>query len=188
MGREQIMKTTGKILKAVLIVIVVILIILIAGFYLFGDYAIKVGIEKGGSAALGVPVKVGGIHLSILRGMVTINGLQVENPAGYKNKYMLELGSGKVAVSIPSLLKDTIHVKEIKLDGAKLSIEQKGLGSNVNDLLNGMKSKEQPVEQKKPEAKAEAKQPGKKLVVDDLEITNAEAKLAVTIGGGAGQI
>ena len=58
--------------------------------------------------------------------MVTIDGLQVANPPGYKNEYLLELNKGKVAVSLGSLLSDTIHIKEINLDGTKLAIEQKG--------------------------------------------------------------
>ncbi len=176
------MKAHGKILKSVLIVVVVVLLIIIGAFFLLGDYLIKVGIEKGGSAALGVPVKVGSVHLSILRGLVTIDGLQVANPPGYKNEYLLELNKGKVQVGLGSLLSDTIHVKEINLDGTKLAIEQKGLSSNVKELLNAM-PKSKPEEQKKP---AEAKAPGKKLVVDKLEITNTEAKLAVIVGGGAG--
>jgi hypothetical protein len=177
------MKAIGKILESVLIAIIVVLVILVAAFFLLGDYLIKVGVEKGGSAALGVPVKVGGVHLSVLRGLVTIDGLQVANPPGYKNEYLLEVGSGRVSVSIPSLLKDTIHVKEITLDGTKLAIEQKGLSSNIKDLLNAM-PKGKPEEPKKPGE--EPKKPGKKLVVDKLEITNTEAKLAVMVGEGAG--
>jgi hypothetical protein len=179
------MKTNGKALKSVLIVVVVILLIIIAVFFLIGNSLIKIGIEKGGSMALGVPVKVGSVHLSVLRGMVTIDGLQVANPPGYKNEYLLELNKGKVAVGLGSLLSDTIHIKEINLDGTKLAIEQKGLSSNIKDLLNAM-PKGKPEEAPKPEAKPEAKAPGKKLVVDKLEITNTEAKLAVIVGGGAG--
>jgi hypothetical protein len=179
------MKANGKALKSVLIIIVAVLLIIIAVFFLIGNYLIKIGIEKGGSMALGVPVKVGSVHLSVLRGMVTIDGLKVANPPGYKNEYLLELGHGKVAVSLGSLLKDTIHVKEITLDGTKMDIEQKGLSSNIKDLLNAM-PKGKPEEAPKPEAKAEKKAPAKKLVVDKLEITNTEAKLAVMVGKGAG--
>ncbi len=179
------MNTIGKALKSILIVVAVILLVLVAAFFLLGNYLIKVGVEKGGSMALGVPVKVGSVHLSILRGLVTIDGLQVANPPGYKNEYLLELNKGKVSISIPSLLKDTIHVKEITLDGTKLAIEQKGLSSNIKDLLNAM-PKGKPEEAPKPGAKPEAKGPGKKLVVDKLEITNTEAKLAVMVGQGAG--
>ncbi len=176
------MKANGKTLKSVLIVVVVVLLIIIGVFFLIGNSLIKIGIEKGGSMALGVPVKVGSVHLSVLRGVVTIDGLQVANPPGYKNEYLLELNKGKVAVGLGSLLSDTIHVKEISLDGTKLAIEQKGLSSNIKELLNAM-PKGKPEEPKKPE---EAKTPGKKLVVDKLEITNTEAKLAVIVGGGAG--
>ena len=178
------MKLIKQILKTVGIVVVVILVILIAAFFLIGDYLIKAGVEKGGSAALGVPVKVSGVHLSVLRGMVTIDGLKVANPPGYKNEYLLELGKGKVAVSLGSLLSDTIHIKEINLNGTKIAIEQKGLASNVKDLLNRMGSKGKPEESKK--AEKEAKRAGKKLVVDQLEITNTEAKLVATIGRSTG--
>jgi len=177
------MKANGKILKSVLIVVVVILLIIIGVFFLIGNSLIKIGIEKGGSMAIGVPVKVGGVHLSVLRGVVTIDGLQVANPPGYKNEYLLELNKGKVAVGLGSLLSDTIHIKEINLDGTKLAIEQKGLSSNIKELLNAM-PKGKPEEPKKPGE--EQKGPGKKLVVDKLDITNTEAKLAVIIGGGAG--
>ncbi len=178
------MNAIGKILKSVLITIVVVLVVLIAAFFLIGDQLIKAGVEKGGSMALGVPVKVGGVHLSILRGMVTIDGLQVTNPQGYKNEYLLELEKGKVAVDIRSLLSDTVHIKEINLDGIKLAIEQKMLSSNVKDLLAGMKTKAKPAEPKKPVE--EPKGPGKKLVVDQLDITNTEAKLVTTVGVSAG--
>ena len=169
------MKAIGKTLKSVLIVIVAVLLIIIGVFFLIGNSLIKIGIEKGGSMALGVPVKVGSVHLSALRGMVTIDGLQVANPPGYKNEYLLELNKGKIEVSLGSLLSDTIHIKEINLDGTKMAIEQKGLSSNVKDLLNAM-----------PKTKPEEKKPGKKLVVDKLEITNTEAKLVTTIGVSAG--
>jgi hypothetical protein len=172
------MKTNGKALKSILIVVVAVLLIIIGVLFLIGDSLIKIGIEKGGTMALGVPVKVGSVHLSVLRGMVTINGLKVANPPGYKNEYLLELNKGKVHVGLGSLLSDTIHIKKINLDGTKLAIEQKGLTSNIKDLLNAM-----PQQPKKPEEK---KGPGKKLVVDHLEITNTEAKLAVIVGGGAG--
>jgi hypothetical protein len=173
-----------KAVKKILTYLAAAIVILIVVLYLLSGYLLKIGVEKGGSMVLGVPVKVGGVHLSVLRGMVTIDGLKVANPPGYKNEYLLELGHGKVAVSIPSLLKDTIHVKEIKLDGIKIAIEQKGLASNVKDLLNRMESKGKPEESKK--AEKEAKRAGKKLVVDQLEITNTEAKLAVVIGRSAG--
>ena len=53
------MKAIGKTLKSVLIVIVAVLLIIIGVFFLIGNSLIKIGIEKGGSMALGVPVKVG---------------------------------------------------------------------------------------------------------------------------------
>lgn len=178
------MNAIGKILKSALVVLAVILVVLAAGFFLIGDYLITAGVENGGSAALGVPVKVSGVHLSVLRGVVTIDDLQVANPPGYKNEYMLELGHGKVEVDIRSLLSDTVHIRQINLDGINLAIEQKMLSSNVKDLLGGMKVKGKSAGANKPEA--QAKEPGKKLVVDQLDITNTEARLVATMGASGG--
>jgi hypothetical protein len=65
-----------------------------------------------------------------------------------------------------SLLTDTVNVKEIKLDGVNVVIEQKGVsGNNLHDIIKAIPKAE-------PEAEQPAEKPGKKLRIDNLEITN----------------
>jgi hypothetical protein len=164
------MKSAKKIITYVAVSIAVILLILIVGFHIFGAGMIKAVVEKTASSTLGVPVTVTSINLSILRGKVEIKGLVVKNPPGYANETLLELGDGVVNLDIGSLMSDTIKIQLVKLDDTKLTIEQKGLTNNLNEILNKL-----PKEKK--EAAPKTEQPGKNLIVTKLEITNTNVRV-----------
>jgi hypothetical protein len=164
------MKSAKKILTYVLVSIVVLLVVLIVGFSLFGAGMIKSVVEKTASSTLGVPVTVKSIDLSILSGKVGIKGLVVKNPPGYANETLLELGDGVANLDIRSLMGDTINIQLIKLDDTKLTIEQKGLTNNLNEILDKM-----PKGEKQAEPKTEKQ--GKNLTVTKLEITNTNVRV-----------
>jgi hypothetical protein len=167
------MKSVKKILTWVGLSILVILLALIIGFNIFGAGMIKTVVEKAATSTLGVPVTVKSINLALLRGKVEIQGLVVNNPSGYANPTLLELGDGVVNLDIGSLMSDTIKIQLIKLDNTKLTIEQKGLTNNLKEILNNL-----PKEEKKEPAPA-AQKPGKNLTITKLEITgtNVQVKL-----------
>jgi hypothetical protein len=161
------MKSAKKILAYVVVSIAVILLVLIVGFSLYGAHLIKPAVEKTASSTLGVPVTIESIGLSILRGKVEIKGLVVKNPPGYANKTLLELGDGVVNLDIGSLMSDTIKIQLVKLDDTKLTIEQKGLTNNLNEILAKLPK----------EATPKTEKPGKKLIVNKLEITNTNVRV-----------
>ncbi|MDD5458320.1 MAG: AsmA family protein [Phycisphaerae bacterium] len=161
------MKKSLKILYTILIVIVVLLVIVIGAVFLFANSAIKVGVQTQASKALGVPVTLKNVDLSILGGKLELNGLDVGNPEGFGYPHLLKLNQTKVAVDIGSLTSDTVQIKQILLDGMEVYFEQKGLGSNLKTVLNNIpKTEEQP----KPEP--EPQKEGKKLNVQELELRN----------------
>ena len=164
------MKSAKKIVTYVAVSIVVILLVLIVGFSLFGAGMIKAAVEKTASSTLGVPVTVKSINLSIMRGQVEIKGLVVKNPPGYANETLLELGDGVINLDIGSLMHDTIKIQLINLNDTKLTIEQKGLTNNLNEILDKM-----PKEEKSATPKTE--KPGKNLTVNKLEITNTDVRV-----------
>ncbi len=161
------MKAVKKIAISVILGLVGLVVVLVVAFYLFGEGAIKSAVETAASKALGVAVTIEDVDLSILRGRVGIEGLVVKNPGGYANENLLELGEGLVAVNVGSLLGDTVKIREIKLDGAKLTMEQKGLSNNLKEIIDrlpkGSKADEQPA--------------GKKLHIDKLEIANTNVRV-----------
>ena len=163
------MKAKKIILRFVVIPIVVLLLVLVIAFLVAGNALIKTGIETAGTKTLGVPVTVEGINLSLLKGQVSIKGLVVKNPEGYANDTLLELGEGVIKLDTGSLLSDTIKIELIKLDGTKLTMEQKGLTNNLKEILDRL-----PKEEKTETTPAEK---GKDLHIDKLEITNTNVKV-----------
>ena len=120
------MKTKKTVLKFIVLPLVILLIILVAAFFLVGTSLIKSGVEKAASSALGVPVTIKDIDLSILRGRVSIQGLVVKNPPGYANETLLELDEATVNLNIGSLLSDTVDTG-VKIVQSTGSVEKAGL-------------------------------------------------------------
>jgi len=156
------MKIALKILGVVVIFVILLLIIAGAGIVFFGERAVKSGVEAAASDALGVAVDIKEVDLSIVGGKVTIKGLRVQNPPRYEHKNLLEMDEASVTTNIRSLATDTVRIEKVGLDGMNLVIEQKGLSNNLNEVIDSLKSKE----------KARGKPSGKKLQIDQLEITN----------------
>jgi hypothetical protein len=170
-------KIVKKTLSIVGIAILVILALILILFTMFGNQAIKVGIETGATMALKVGVSVKDVKLSLLGGKFELSGLRIENPAGYQHPEFLTLDKTMVALKMSSLLSDTIEIEKIQMDNIQLTIEQKGVTTNnLQEILNSLpKSEEKPA---KPEAgpKTEEKA-GKKMLIRELVINGVEVKV-----------
>ncbi|MHC4436651.1 MAG: DUF748 domain-containing protein [Planctomycetota bacterium] len=165
------MKKSLKIIYAIVAVIAILLIVAVIAVNLFADSAVKMAIESAGTEALQVGVAVDSVDLSILGGKIGFQNLVIDNPPGYKNEKLLELGQANIAVETGTLLTDIINIKDIQLDGVSVVLEQRGVTSNnLQDIMKSL-----PAKDKEP---AEPSEPGgKKLHIDNLEITNAQVKV-----------
>ena len=168
------MKKSLKILYTVLSVIVILLIIAVIAINLFADSAVKMAIESAGTKALQVGVAVDSVNLSILGGKIGFQNLVIDNPPGYKHERLLELGKASIAVQTGSLLTDIVNIKDIRLDGLNVVLEQRGITSNnLQDIMKSLPTKET-----EPAEPAEPTEPGgKKLHIDNLEITNVQVNV-----------
>ncbi len=160
------MKKLQKISIIVLSVILILVLIVVIAISLFGDRALKTGIEIAGSDALGVAVTVADVDLSILRGKLGLQNLSIDNPPDYQHDKLLEMTDARIDVGIKSLLSDVVNIEEIKLDGVNVTLEQKGITNNIQDILKTISGKGE----EKDEQQAEPS--GKKLHIDNLEISN----------------
>ena len=160
-----------KIIRTILIILLVIILALVIVFTLYGDRAIKTGIEKGASTALKVPVTLDKISLSVLAGKVQLKNLIIKNPPDYQHEDLLELGEAFVDVRVKSLLSDTVNIETLKLDSVALVIEQKGLTNNLQQILDSLPAPEP----KEPKPEEEA--PGKNLLITQMDITNVNVKV-----------
>jgi len=160
-----------KILRIAAVAVLVLILVLMIALNIYGGRIAKWGIETAGSKTLGVPVTVNNVSLSVLGGKLSLKDLVIDNPPDYQNKKLLELGSGKVAVSPGSLLSDVIKVKEISLADVNVVLEQKGLKSNnIQDIMKNIPKGEQ-------EAQAAQEGGGKKLKIDLVELKNIRVKV-----------
>ena len=162
------MKSAVKLLKWLILPVIILLVILGVVFYFFGELVLKTGIETAATRALAVGVSIDDVDLSVIAGRVGIKNIVVSNPAGYTHKNLLILNDGSITASIGSLLSDTVHIKQIKLDGLELTIEQKVLSNNLQDVIKSLPAKNQ--------GKSAPAEAGKKLHIDELEITNIKVK------------
>ncbi|MEE9370398.1 MAG: AsmA family protein [Sedimentisphaerales bacterium] len=159
------MKKTLKIVRIVLIVVLLVILVVALAIDIFAERALKMAIETAATKTLNVGVSVGEIDLSIIGGKLGISNLVISNPPGYQHDRLLELKDAQIEVDIGSLLGDTVNIKQFKLDGVRVVMEQRGIsGNNLQDVIKAIPSE--------PKAETEPGKPGKKLQIDNLEISN----------------
>ena len=164
------MKKPLKALRIILLVIVILVVAVVVVVGLFANRAVKIGIEAAATKTLNVGVTIEDVDLSIMSGKLALQNLLINNPPGYEHDKLLELKDAKITVDIKSLLSDVVHIREIKLDGVTVVLEQRGIsGNNLQDVIKAIPSG--------PEAQGEPEAAGKKLHIDNLEISNVTVKV-----------
>lgn len=129
-----------KLLVKLIGLVLVLVLVAGAAVVFFADTLVQKGIEKGGETALGVSTRVGSIDISLAGGEATMNQLTIANPPGFSAQRFLELGQANMAVSLNSLLSDTVTIPRVAISGIRVNLEQKGDRNNVNPLLERARS------------------------------------------------
>ncbi|MCU0913711.1 MAG: AsmA family protein [Planctomycetes bacterium] len=150
-----------KLIKAILFILVVLLVLAVAGVVgtiLFADRAVKAAVEKAGTRTLNVGVQVGGADAGLLAGTVGLQSITVANPPGYRGPALLTLQGVNIQADTGTLLSREVLIKDMKLDGMEVFVEQKGLQNNLYEVIKPLRQPHEPT--------------GKSLVIETLEITN----------------
>jgi hypothetical protein len=162
--------------RIVILLVLVVVVVAVIGVVMI-DRIAKHGVEQGGSYAMGVTTKLDGIHVGLLSGSVSLDGLSVENPEGFKADHFLKLGDGSVEVSLGSLMGDTVEVPSLKLNHIDIALEKDKGKANYDVILENLaKVTGSDAEPAPDEAE------GKKFVIRELIITDVNVKAEV-IGG-----
>ena len=160
-----------KKLKWILLALVLMVVIVIGGVFFYADRLTKIAVETAGSQALGVTTTLEKAKLSLLGGSVSLTGLQVDNPEGYQTDFLLKMGKGTTKVDLGSVTSDTIQVEIIRLENLEMTIEQKGLESNLGQILKNI---EEYTKTDKPKPENET---GKKIAFQRIEIIKPIARV-----------
>jgi hypothetical protein len=137
--KNQKSKTTMKKsgVKKALIAAALILIILFAAVLTFVltrlDFIVKAAIEKYGTQAAGVPVRVESVKIRLREGSAAIRGLTIANPEGFTDPRAFSLGETGVGIDIRSLAKDVKVIDDIHVLAPRIFVE---INSNRSVNLN----------------------------------------------------
>lgn len=175
------MKRAAKIVVSV----VVALVVLVAGGLFWIDSIAKVGVEKGATYALGVETTLDRMRIGVFSGEAGMSKLNVRNPGGFDTPHFLDLGNGNVAVSLGSLMDDTVVIPELTLSSLSVNLERKGGKANYQVILDGLKrfDEKEDAPQREPQDDAEAKR-GKKFVVRHVAINDVNVQVDLLPVGG----
>jgi uncharacterized protein involved in outer membrane biogenesis len=162
------MKKSLKVLRIVLLMIGIIVVAAVVLVNLFIDHAVKIGIEAAATKTLNVGVDIDNVDISIIGGKLALQNLIIKNPPGYQYDKLLELRNAEIEADVKSLLNDVVNIREIKLDGMEVTLEQRGVsGNNLQDVIAAIPKSQ----------KTEGEPSGKKLHIDNLEISNIIVKV-----------
>ena len=150
-----------KLLIAMLIFVVLIVLTAI-GVFVYLDTAAKAAVEKGGTYATGVTTTLKSADVKPFAGQFAMDGLNVANPDGYDTKHFMTLASGDVALSLGSLMDDTIRLPHLKLSDIDMNLVKKDGKANYQTILDNLKK----LSPEKPDPNA------KKYVIETVDIRN----------------
>mgnify|MGYP003577027314 CR=1 FL=1 len=162
-----------KLVKLVLgLVLVLVVLVAVGAVVVFRsvDTIAERVIERGGTYALGAETTVASADVGIMDGTFAMTGLNVANPeGGYTSPYFMNLPSAGVAVSLRSLLEDTVELPELTIGAVDMYIDGTGGTPNYKRILENIKKLESSSD-KSPDSEASAK----KFVVNRLTIKSPE--------------
>jgi len=129
--------------------------------------------------------KLDSVGVSLLDGHLSLKGLAIGNPQGFSDNPVFSFAEVTIDLDPKTLTEDTIVVKKVLIDKITASYEVKGASTNVGVIQNNVNSFVKSSSGKKvaePKADAAVKTSdasSKKVVINDLLISNSELKVAV---------
>jgi hypothetical protein len=145
---------------------------------LFVDGMAKSAVEKSATSALGVPTTVADMDVGVFSGKCEMSRVAVKNPQGFRAEHFLSIGSIRVAVSLMSLLEDTVVVPELAIAQVDMNLEQKSLtSSNYGVIIENAKRAGKPSESEPP---GEAK----KFVIRRLSMEGVAVHVSARLPAG----
>ncbi len=172
-GGEKKKKLSGLQIFAIILIIIGAVLFVVSWR---AEAILTTVVEKAGTKTLGVNVALDSTTLKMFAGSVEMKGLVVDNPEGYQNETLLEAGKIHVDADLSTLIKgDTFVMEKVHLDEITVTLEQKGLTSNIDQVVKNAKS--QMPESKPGDQPADTeKVPGKKVQVSELTLTNIKVR------------
>jgi uncharacterized protein involved in outer membrane biogenesis len=169
-----------KWIKRIVLVCVLLIVVAVVAVYLSLNSIVRSVVERQATASLGVPTSLGSARLSLMGGNVRLDNLDIGSPPKFSAPNVFTLGGIGVGVHYGQLTGSPIHIQQITIDNPMLMIEQAGGALNLKALMDQMPTTPQT-------SSGQPTQPIK-LVIDELDLNNAEVTFMPGIPGLANSI
>lgn len=188
-------------MKKLVFVLVVVVAAFIAGigFILFNlDALVKELVEKVGTEMTQTSVTLDSANIDPANGKASLSGLNVKNPAGYKEPDAFSLDLVSVKMDPTTVTGDVILIHEIVVAAPQVTLEMKDDNSNnLQDIQANVEAFLKDVEKKAAEVtggetSAESSQAsdaggeatGPKVIIEHVYIRDVESKVNLALLGG----
>jgi uncharacterized protein involved in outer membrane biogenesis len=164
-----------KWIKRILLAGALLILIAVVVIYLSLNSIVRSEVQRQASASLGVTTTLGSARLSLFGGSVSLNDLQISSPPTFSSPQIFTLGGVGVTVQYGQLTGSPIHIQRILIDHPVLVVEQASAKLNLKALMDQMPQS----------PKTSSGQPTQpiKLVIDDLDLNNADVTFMPGIPG-----
>lgn len=115
---------------------VVVLIAVAAFFFLWSSLndIVKAAVEQVGTDVTGTEVRLKEVDISLESGKGSLRGFQVVNPSGFSRDDAFAFDEVSVTVDISTIFSDPVVVKEVVIDGPRITYELADKGANLDTI------------------------------------------------------
>ena len=143
---------------------------------------VEAGVNKFGPDITGTHVFLKKADISVFSGEGSLHEFTLGNPKGYTAPHAVKVGSVSVALDKDSLLEDVIVIKKIAIDSPDIIYEIGKKSNNFDEIIKNVEqlgaAREKAEAQKQAGDSAKRDEaPAKKVVIDELVITNGKAAI-----------
>ena len=165
-----------KAVKIILGIVLVLALIIAIGVFVFLkniNGIVKTAVETVGPQVTLTDVGLNEANIELQKGRAELNGLFIANPQGFSAANAFEMDSVVIDIDPASVTKDVIVINEIRIDGAKLLAEQKGLkDTNIQALMDNLSKSSSGAESSEAESSSDVR-----LMVEKLTFVNSTVDL-----------
>ncbi len=175
------------ILKTILFLLILVVLLCVGAYYYAGDI-IKKAVETYVPEVTKTTAKLDDVDISLLKGEISLTGLEIGNPKGFKSSDIFSVKKIAVSFEPKSVLTDKIIINQILIDGTHVAAEatyQNGtvtsnlttLKNNVDSFVKSSNKTTTTQQQAKKEETPQQKASNKAVVIKDLQINNSSLTL-----------
>lgn len=122
------------------LIVVLVIVVIIVGSLIANNInnVVQTVVEDIGSETLKTKVTLGKADISLMNSRVLLSNLSIDNPDGFSDAKLFHMDEVVVDIDLMSLLDNTVSVEQMSIAGAKITVEQKGVSTNVQKILDNI--------------------------------------------------